>query len=167
MLRAALDHWGLRPGTDVKITPLNSIQGQIAAFQQHLVQGLVVDPPNNVLAQKVGAQLMTRIADLGIPYQAAGLVTTRDFLQSHHGVVVKVVQAMIEAVHRFKTDRAFAEKVMRRARPFNGARLGRTDFELAVHRDRIAIDDFAEETSRERQRQGRFAASRGTENHHH
>ena len=113
MLRAALDHWGLRPGTDVKITPLNSIQGQIAAFQQHLVQGLVVDPPNNVLAQKVGAQLMTRIADLGIPYQAAGLVTTRDFLQRHHGVVVKVVQAMIEAVHRFRTDRAFAVKVMR------------------------------------------------------
>ena len=112
MLRAALTHWGLRAGSDVKITPLNSIQGQIAAFQQHLVQGLVVDPPNDVLAEKAGAQLMTRIADLGIQYQAAGLVTTRTYLQGHRDVVVKVVQAMIEAVHRFKTDRAFAMKVM-------------------------------------------------------
>jgi NitT/TauT family transport system substrate-binding protein len=112
MLRAALQHWGLRPDTDVKIVPLNSIQGQIAAFQQHLVQGLVVDPPNDLLAEQVGGHRLVRIADLGIPYQAAGLVTTRTFLRQHRAIVVDVVQAMIQAIHRFKTDRAFAERTM-------------------------------------------------------
>jgi NitT/TauT family transport system substrate-binding protein len=114
MLEAALRHFGLQPDRDVKIVPLGSIQGQIAAFHQRLVQGLVVDPPNDVLAAEVGGHPLLRIADLGIPYQAAGLVTTKAFLAQHRATVVKVVQAMIEAIHRFKTDRAFAERVMGR-----------------------------------------------------
>jgi NitT/TauT family transport system substrate-binding protein len=114
MLREALDHWGLRPGADVKITGVGSVTAQIAALEQHLVQGIVVDPPNDVLAQRAGAHLLARIADLGIPYQAAGLVTTREYIQGHRDVVVRVVRAMTEAIHRIKTDRPFAEEVMAR-----------------------------------------------------
>ncbi|MBO0762099.1 MAG: ABC transporter substrate-binding protein [Candidatus Dormibacteraeota bacterium] len=114
MLRAGLERWGLQPDRDVKIVPLQSIQGQIAGFQKHLVQGLVVDPPNDLLAGRAGAHLLARIADLGIPYQAAGLVTTQTFLRDHRGTVTKVAQAMIQAIHRFKTDRRFAQQVMGR-----------------------------------------------------
>lgn len=114
MLRAGLGRWGLQADRDVKIVPLQSIQGQIAAFQKHLVQGLVVDPPNDLLATRAGAHLLARIADLGIPYQAAGLVTTQSFLRDHRGTVTRVVQAMVQAVHRFKTDQKFAKQVMAR-----------------------------------------------------
>ena len=112
MLREALSHWGLRPDTDVKITGVGSVSGQIAAIEKRLVQAVVVDPPNDVLAQQVGARLLARVSDLGIPYQAAGLVTTREYIRSHADVVARVVRAMTEGVHRIKTNRAFAEEVM-------------------------------------------------------
>ena len=112
MLREALTHWGLAPETDVKITGVGSVAGQIAALSKHLVDAAVFDPPNDVLSEKVGAHLLARVADLGIPYQAAGLVTTREYVRAHPDIVAKVVRAMTEGVHRFKTDRAFAEEVM-------------------------------------------------------
>jgi NitT/TauT family transport system substrate-binding protein len=112
MLREALSHWGLKPDTDVKITGVGSVTAQIAALEKRLVQGLVVDPPNDVLAQQVGAHLLARVSDLGIPYQAAGLVTTREYIQSHADVVAKVVRAMTQGVHRIKTDRAYSEEIM-------------------------------------------------------
>ena len=112
MLREALSHWGLKPDTDVKITGVGSVTAQIAALEKRLVQGLVVDPPNDVLAQQVGARLLARVSDLGVAYQAAGLVTTREYIQSHADVVTRVVRAMIQGVHRIKTDRAFSEEIM-------------------------------------------------------
>lgn len=112
MLREALTHWSLAPETDVKITGVGSVAGQIAALSKHLVDAAVFDPPNDVLASQVGAHLLARVADLGIPYQAAGLVTTREYIRAHPDIVAKVVRAMTEGVHRFKTDRAFAEEVM-------------------------------------------------------
>lgn len=112
MLREALSHWGLRPDTDVKITGVGSVSAQIAAIEKRLVQAVVVDPPNDVLAQQAGARLLARVSDLGIPYQAAGLVTTREYIRSHADVVAKVVRAMTQGVHRIKTNRAFSEEVM-------------------------------------------------------
>lgn len=112
MLREALSHWGLRAGTDVQITGVGSVSASIAALDKHLVQGLVVDPPNDVLAGRVGAHILVRISDLGVPYQAAGLATTREFIRSNPDVVARVVRAMTEGVHRYKTDRAFSEEIM-------------------------------------------------------
>ncbi len=112
MLREALSHWGLRPDADVKILGVGSVSAQIAAIERRLVEAIVVDPPNDVLAQQAGAHLLARVSDLGIPYQAAGLVTTREYIRSHADVVAKVVRAMTEGVHRIKTDRAFSEEVM-------------------------------------------------------
>ncbi len=112
MLREALSHWGLRPGVDVQITGVGSVTAQIAAIERHLVQGAVLDPPNDVLAERAGAHLLARIRDLGIAYQAAGLATTREYIRAHRDVVMKVVTAMSQGVHRIKTDRAFSEEVM-------------------------------------------------------
>ncbi len=112
MLREALSHWGLRPGTDVLITGVGSVSAQLAALERHVIQGLVLDPPNDVLAARIGARLLARIRDLGIAYQAAGLVTTREYIRAHPDVVMKVVTAMAQGVHRIKTDRAFSEEVM-------------------------------------------------------
>lgn len=112
MLREALSHWGLKPGTDVQVTGVGSIAAQIAALDKRVIQGLVVDPPNDVLASRAGAHVLARIADLGISYQAAGLATTREYIQTHPDVVEKVVRAMSEGVHRFKTDRVYSEEIM-------------------------------------------------------
>ncbi|HEX4841268.1 MAG TPA: ABC transporter substrate-binding protein [bacterium] len=112
MLREALSHWGLRANTDVNIVGVGSVSAQIAAIERRLVQAAVFSPPNDLLAQKVGAHLLARVSDLGIAYQAAGLVTTREYIRSHADVVAKVVRAMTQGVHRIKTDKVFSEEVI-------------------------------------------------------
>jgi NitT/TauT family transport system substrate-binding protein len=111
MLDEALQHLHLTPGRDVKVTGVGSVPAQVAALSKGLVQGIVVTPPSDTEAAKVGAHQLLRIADLGIQYQSVALVTTRRYVQSHRDVVAKVVRAMTEAVARFKQDRAFAEQV--------------------------------------------------------
>ena len=44
-------------------------------------------------------------------------------------------------------------------RSFRGCGLGRADIKLAVHRDRVAVDDFTAELLRQRQRQRRLPAA--------
>ena len=56
--------------------------------------------------------------------------------------------------------------MMRRPRSFRGAGLGRANIELAIHRDRIAVDDFARELLRQRQRQRRLPARCRSKNDH-
>src|SRR5579862_7667082 len=58
------------------------------------------------------------------------------------------------------------EKMVGSATSLLGGGLGRADVELAVHRHRIAVDDFAVELLSERQRQRRFATRRGAEDYH-
>jgi ABC-type nitrate/sulfonate/bicarbonate transport system substrate-binding protein len=135
MLREALSHWGLRPGEDVRITGVGSVAAQVAAVEKRLVQGIVVSPPNDVLAEQAGARVLARISDLGIPYQASGLVTTREYIQGHADVVVRVVMAMTEAIHRYKTDTAFAEKVLAKY-------LKTSDRKIVEHSYRVYADVF-------------------------
>ncbi len=112
MLREALSHWGMRPDADVKITGVGSVAAQLAAIAKHLVDAAVFDPPNDVVAERAGAHILVRVADLGIPYQAAGLVTSREYIRAHSDIVARVVRAMTEGIHRIKTDRIFAEEIM-------------------------------------------------------
>ena len=112
MLRELLAHWGLRPNADVQITAVGSVVAQLAALEKRLVHGAVVDPPNDVLAADLGARALARVSDLGVAYQAAGLVTTREYIQAHPEVVLRIVRAMTEAIHRIKTDKPFALRVM-------------------------------------------------------
>ena len=57
------------------------------------------------------------------------------------------------------------EEVVGSAGAFIDIGLGGADIELAIHRDRIAVDDLALEFLRERQRQRRFSAGRRTKDH--
>ena len=58
------------------------------------------------------------------------------------------------------------EQMVRRAGALGGAGLGGADVELAIHGDRVAVDDLAVELLSERQRQRRFSAGRGPEDDH-
>ena len=54
------------------------------------------------------------------------------------------------------------QQVMRNLRALRRTGLGRADFKFAVHRHRIAVDDFTAEAPGDRQRQRRLPARRGT-----
>ncbi|HLQ33646.1 MAG TPA: ABC transporter substrate-binding protein [Chloroflexota bacterium] len=112
MLRQALTNWGLQPDVDVKITSVPATQGRVASFTQGLVQGVMAGVTEELPLTRAGGHVLIRTADLGLPYQAAGLASTRDYVQAHPDITSRVVKAMTQGVHRYKTDKPFAEKML-------------------------------------------------------
>ena len=58
------------------------------------------------------------------------------------------------------------QQMMRNFRALRRTRLGRADVKFAVHRNRVAVDDFSVEAPRDRQRQSRLAARRRAQHDH-
>src|SRR5580658_2898928 len=71
------------------------------------------------------------------------------------------VFAGCHVLHRVDT----IEKMVGGASAFLGAWFGRADIELAVHCDRVAVDDLAGELFGERERQRSLSTGCGAENH--
>lgn len=112
LLRQTLTRSGLRPDVDVKITAINASQGRVSALSQGLVQGVMVGATDELPVRKVSGHILARTADLGIAYQAAGVATTREYIDAHPDVVGRVVKSVAQGVHRYKTDKPFALQVL-------------------------------------------------------
>jgi ABC-type nitrate/sulfonate/bicarbonate transport system substrate-binding protein len=112
ILRKILRDNGMDPAKDVKITQANDASGQMAALKNKSVDAVLLSPPNDVVAQKQGASVLIDTIPLNIPYQAIGLATTRKYLASNRATALNFLKAEIDAIRRFKTDRAFAEATM-------------------------------------------------------
>jgi NitT/TauT family transport system substrate-binding protein len=112
LLRTALTRSGLKPDADVKISGISAPQGRIAAIEQGLVQGVMVGVTDELPVRKVGGHVLVRTADLGIQYQAAGIATTRDYIQARPDIVGRVAKSVTQGIHRYKTDKPFALQVL-------------------------------------------------------
>ena len=110
--RFALARIGLNPLKDVTIVQTGSTPERLAAMEGRRVQATVLVPPTTFMAQKRGFHLMGDVAALGFAYQHQGGATTRRFIREHPDVVRNFVKSYIEAVHRTKTDRQEAIKIL-------------------------------------------------------
>jgi len=112
VLRKILKDNALDPNKDVKIIQAQDANGQLAAFKAKQTDAILLSPPNDLIAQKQGAALLVDTIPLKMPYQAVGLVTTRKYIKDNRATVLNFLKSEIEAIRRFKTDRAFAEATM-------------------------------------------------------
>ena len=49
-----------------------------------------------------------------LDYQHSGIGTTKSFVEKHHELTANFLKALVEGIHRMKTDRDFAMKVIDR-----------------------------------------------------
>ncbi|MFI5270285.1 MAG: ABC transporter substrate-binding protein, partial [Chloroflexota bacterium] len=116
------DYWGWRAiigkygwkDNDLKFLPAKDVAGQVAVLQRGDAQAIAVGPPNNVLAERVGAHEILDTAKMGIPSQQNGITISRKLLATKRATIVNVVKAAIEGIHRWKTDPAFAKDVIKK-----------------------------------------------------
>ena len=107
----ALKQLGLT-AADVKITPLGAatnvnnalLAGSIAAAASH--------PPATYKFKQAGFVELVDLPKQKIPSVSDGLWVNESYLQAHHDVVQKVVDAVYEGYQREKSDRDFAESVI-------------------------------------------------------
>ena len=112
VLRKVLIDNKLQPDVDVHITPVRDPGGQLAAFSSKQAQAIMTAGANVANLKKAGAVPLLDIGKLRIPFQSAGLVTTRAYLSSHRPEALAAVKASAEAIHRIKTDQAASKAIM-------------------------------------------------------
>jgi ABC-type nitrate/sulfonate/bicarbonate transport system substrate-binding protein len=99
---------------DFKFAAANDAPGQVALMSSGQASAIALSPPNDVLAQKIGAHLVLDEAEYHAPNQAVGMSLPRGYLAQNREKALNVAKATIEAIHRWKTDAPFAKNVIKK-----------------------------------------------------
>lgn len=112
-LRLTLKQIDLDPTNDVSVVRGGSIDGCVASLLSGQTQAFQVSTPQNVTLVRQGMKVLLDTQTLNVPLQELGVATTRAYEQAHPDTLMRFTRAYIEAIHRWKTDKAFAEDEMR------------------------------------------------------
>ena len=101
--------------TDFKYAPASNPPGQVALLSRGDAVAAAFSPPNDVLAKtKGGAHLVLDEATFHEPSQQTGMILFKSYIAQNHATALNVVKASVEAIHRWKTDPAFAKGVIKK-----------------------------------------------------
>jgi ABC-type nitrate/sulfonate/bicarbonate transport system substrate-binding protein len=109
MARLALKRLGVTPVKDVTMVQISGVPEQLSALETGRVQAAMLPPPENLMAQKRG---FYNLLTVRLPYQSACVATTRTFIRENPDIVRRYVKSQVEAIHRIKTDREAALRVL-------------------------------------------------------
>ena len=109
MTRIALKRLGLVAVKDVALVQVNGLQERLFAMETGKVQGAMLPTPFKFIGQKRGFH---NLLSVSLVYQSTGVGTTRTFIRERPDVVRRYIKSQIEALHRIKTDRDTAKKVL-------------------------------------------------------
>jgi NitT/TauT family transport system substrate-binding protein len=113
--RELLKGLGLRPMEDVKILQVGGASERAAGFSRGVIAGFP-SPPGNVHLIPGGLphRILADMADLKNPYKLPFIcaVTTKSFLAKRRDTVKRIVMALIEASHYFKTNKEGTQKIV-------------------------------------------------------
>ena len=109
MTRIALKRLGLIPVKDIAFVQVGGLQERLFALEAGKVQGAMLPTPYKFMAQKRG---FNNLLSVSVSYQSTGVSTTRTFIRESPDIVRKYVRCQVEAIHRIKTDRETALKIL-------------------------------------------------------
>jgi NitT/TauT family transport system substrate-binding protein len=113
--RELLKGLGLRPMEDVKILQVGGAAERAAGFSRGVIAGFP-SPPGNVHLIPGGLphRILANMADLEKPYPLPFIcaVTTKGFLAKRRATVKRVIMALTEAAHYFKTNKEGTQRIV-------------------------------------------------------
>lgn len=107
----ALKQLGLTT-SDVIMTPLGGVSNVNSALLAGSIAAAASHPPATYEFKRAGFVDLVDLPKRKIPAVSSGIWVTQSFLQKNRDVVQKVVDAILDAIQREKSDRAYAEKEM-------------------------------------------------------
>ena len=107
--RIALKKLGLTPGKDVTMVQIGVAADRLVATETGRVRAAVLNAPDSFVGEKKGLHTHAYVS---LPSQSTGVATTRRFIRENPDLVQRYVRAQIEAVHRIKTDKETAQRVL-------------------------------------------------------
>lgn len=100
--------------SDVQIVPLGSVPNVNAALLAKTVAAVASHPPATYKFKQAGMKLLISLPDENIPAAISGFAVTQKYLDAHADVVQRLVKSVLQAIQRDKSDKAFAEQMMKK-----------------------------------------------------
>jgi ABC-type nitrate/sulfonate/bicarbonate transport system substrate-binding protein len=97
---------------DLTLVQTGGVSQTLAALQASGIDAGLLTPPVDRVAIQAGFSELADIGALGIEYCTNGVGTTKAYLDKNHDVLVAILKAIVQGVHRFKTDQSFGEGVI-------------------------------------------------------
>jgi NitT/TauT family transport system substrate-binding protein len=110
--RYALDKWGLFPERDVAILQIGSQPARITALKNGTVQGTIVGPPDDIIGRRLGFNEIATPEQLNLAYPNTSIVSTSSTLAKNDELMRRIMKALIEGIHFFKTQKEASMKSM-------------------------------------------------------
>jgi NitT/TauT family transport system substrate-binding protein len=114
LARWGLEKNGLKPGKDVTIMQTGGNPERVAAIMQGAIQATLLEQAFAMEAKKAGLHSLLDFSTAGLDYQHNGIGSTKSYMDKNRDAMVRFMKAMVEGIHKFKTDRAFGLKVIER-----------------------------------------------------
>jgi len=112
LLRYILGQWGIQPDREVALIQMGGSQETLAGLGSRAIDGGMLSSPLHLRAAQLGFSLLVDLSAVGVDYQGAGVVTTRSYARENPEVMRRYLRAYVEGLHRLKTDKSFAVKVI-------------------------------------------------------
>jgi NitT/TauT family transport system substrate-binding protein len=109
VLRLILEKGGLDPNKDVSIVQTGGQPEGMAAMVGGKIYAQRMSFPLHLKAIQLG---MKELVDLPMEENTGGVITTRAYLAQRRPIVVKFMRAFVRGMHRYKTDKEFAKRVI-------------------------------------------------------
>lgn len=111
-LRLALRRLGIDPEKDAKIVAVGGNPERFAALSKGIVQFTIMPEPFVREAEKLGFRDLVSIGSLKIPFWWNGILTRETIIKSKRPLIMKLVRAMVEAIHFLKTNKEAAKAII-------------------------------------------------------
>jgi NitT/TauT family transport system substrate-binding protein len=112
-MRLALMKAGI-PYKDIKAITVGGAPARLAAVTQGQADFTVVTDGERIQGEKLGLKVIIDMAKLNVPFQFNCTVTTRKKIRDNPDEARRVVWAMAESIHFFKTRKDDAVKIMQK-----------------------------------------------------
>ena len=103
---------GLNPDSDVTILQVGDTPTRVAALSAKSVDGAIFDPPDHKRAVENGGRIMMNLEETVIPYQHAGLISTRKYIAARPDIVRRVVKSIVEGAAAVRKDSEITKRAL-------------------------------------------------------
>ena len=110
--RLVLAQAGLVPQRDVTLLPTGDYNGMVVSLSKGLIDAGVISPPSTLRARKLGFREILDVGTAGIEFAGTSIATTRTLARESPDIPRRIVKALVEAIHRYKTDKSASIRVL-------------------------------------------------------
>ncbi len=114
-VKTFLKQVGLVAGKDVTLIQVGAPTQRLAALEAGNVQATIQEPPQNLMAKKMGMNILLDLLDLKIPAQMIVIATTRSFAEKNSETVDKFLKGLVAGIQYMRTHKAETIEMMRKS----------------------------------------------------